>query len=279
MRIGGAIMKPWKTAGEYMQLVKEMGYSAVVFPVDSSAPETLIKELKARLQDENILIGEVGIWKNLLDEDASRQEEYLQYSIRQLELAEKVGANCCVNISGSRGKVWDGFHADNYSRETRERVIRLSQQILDAVKPTHTSYSLEPMPWMTPDSPDDYLTLIREIDREAFRVHLDFCNMVNSLERYLHPEKLIHECFEKLGKSIVSIHIKDCLISDSVLPFAVSEVPVGKGSLPLSLVLHLADQLGEDIPLFTEHLSTHEDYVYSTRYLRSLAQKEKLIFK
>lgn len=271
MRLGGSVLKEWKTAKEWIELVKELGYSAVIFPVDCNAPKTLIDELKQRIQDEGWVIGEVGIWKNLMVKEPAEREAVVQYSIRQLELAEAVGANCCVNVSGSFGNVWDGYHSDNYSEETRELIIRQTRRIIDAVQPTQTAYSLEPMPWMLPDSPDSYLDLLRDVDRKAFGVHLDFCNMINSLERYRFSDQLIDECFEKLGPFIRSIHIKDCRLDDVILPFSVSEKRVGEGSLNLAGVLKHAQRLDPDITLFTEHLERHEDYVYSTEYLKKLA--------
>ena len=36
------------------------------------------------------------------------------------------------------------------------------------------------MPWMIPDSPDENLQLIKDVNRKAFAVHLDFVNMINS---------------------------------------------------------------------------------------------------
>ena len=204
-------------------------------------------------------------------EDPALREQTVQYSIGQLALAEEIGANCCVNISGSRGTVWDGYHPANYSTETFELVVEQSRRIIDAVKPEHTVYSLEPMPWMVPDGPDSYLKLIRAIDRKAFGVHMDFTNMINSLDRYLHSAELIEECFEKLGSMIRSVHIKDCLLVDTVLPFSVQEVPVGKGSIDLKRVLQLVEGLGEDTTAYTEHLDSHEMYVYSTKYLRELS--------
>lgn len=279
MRLGGSVMKNWTTAKEWIGLVRELGYSAVIFPVDCNAPKELIHELKDRIQDEGLIIGEVGVWKNLMSDNPDERNRIVEYSIRQLELAEEVGANCCVNVSGSRGRVWDGYHPDNYSEDTRELIIEQTRKIIDAVQPVHTSYSLEPMPWMLPDSPDSYLELIRDVDRDAFRVHLDFCNMVNSLERYHHSDCLIDECFEKLGPYIRSIHIKDCLVDDQVLPFCVAEKRVGEGKLDLERVLRLASQLDSDIPLFTEHLESHEDYVYSTEYLKKLCENIGLSFR
>lgn len=278
MRLGGSVLKEWKTADEWMKLVLELGYGAVIFPVDCNAPQALIRELRDRIYDNGLVIGEVGIWKNLMLPDPGEREKIVEYSVRQLELAEYVGANCCVNISGSHGTVWDGYHPDNYSEETRELIIEQTRRIIDAVKPARACYSLEPMPWMLPDSPDSYLDLIRDVDRDAFAVHLDFCNMINSLERYHHSSALIDECFEKLGPRIRSIHIKDCKVDDYILPFAVAEKRVGEGKLDLARVLKHANRLDPDIPLYTEHLEKHEDYVYSTEYLKELARENGLSF-
>ena len=37
MRLGGSVMKPYNSPKEWLQHVKELGYSAVIFPVDSTA--------------------------------------------------------------------------------------------------------------------------------------------------------------------------------------------------------------------------------------------------
>lgn len=279
MRLGGSVLKQWQKPEQWIGFVKELGYSAVIFPVDCNAPKEMIREFRDRIHDEGWLIGEVGIWKNLMSNDPAEREEVMEYSVRQLELAEMIGANCCVNISGSFGNVWDGYHPRNYASETRELIVEQTQRIIDAVGPTNTSYSLEPMPWMLPDSPDSYLELLHDVDRKAFGVHLDFCNMINSLDRYHHSDQLIDECFEKLGPCIRSIHIKDCLIDDNILPFSVAEKRVGEGNLDLGHVLCRANELGADIPLFTEHLAKHEDYVYSTNYLKELSEKMGLCFR
>jgi len=272
-------MKPWKTPAEYMELVRELGYGAVVFPVDCNAPKELIRELKDRLDDAGITIGEVGVWRNLMASDPAEAEAHMSFSIGQMELAEEVGARCCVNISGAAGEVWDGCYAGNYSERTRERIIEQTRRIIDAVNPQHASYTIEPMPWMLPDSPDSYLSLIRDVDRKQFGVHLDFCNMISSPARYLNAGDFIRECFDKLSPYIRSIHIKDCAVDQHALPFSVLEKRVGEGALPLDLVLKLANGLDEDMPLFTEHLDHNEDYAYSADYLRALAQKTGQRFK
>ena len=273
MRLGGSVMKPYNSPKEWLAQVKELGYSAVVFPVDSTASATTIREYADVCRDNDLLIGEVGAWRNVMALDPKEREANLDWNIRQLELAETVGANCCVNISGSFAEYWDGYHPDLDTKETWDLVVSNTQRIIDAVKPTHTAYSLEPMPWMVPESPEQYLQLMKDVDRPAFKVHLDYCNMLNSIERYRHASEFITHCFELLGPHIVSIHAKDALIVQGGLPIVINEVIPGAGSLDLSLVTKLAHGLGDDIPVFVEHLDTHEQYMQAANVMREAAKK------
>lgn len=273
MRLGGSVMKPYNSPKEWLAQVKELGYSAVVFPVDSTASAATIREYADVCRDNDLLIGEVGAWRNVMSLDPKERESNLDWNIRQLELAETVGANCCVNISGSFAEYWDGYHPDLDTKETWDLVVSNTQRIIDAVKPTHTAYSLEPMPWMVPESPEQYLQLMKDVDRPAFKVHLDYCNMLNSIERYRHASEFITHCFELLGPHIVSIHAKDALIVQGGLPIVINEVIPGAGSLDLSLVTKLAHGLGDDIPVFVEHLDTHEQYMQAANVMREAAKK------
>src|ERR1035437_10939584 len=72
------------------------------------------------------------------------------------------------------------------------------------------------MPFNFPTGPDDYLKLIQRVDRKAFGVHLDACNVMNSPERMYNNSALIDECFRKLGPWIVSCHAKDLSWEDYV---------------------------------------------------------------
>ena len=273
MRLGGSVMKPYSSPKEWLAHVKELGYSAVVFPVESTAPASVVQEYLRVCQDNDLLIGEVGAWRNVMALDPKEREANLDWNIRQLELAETVGANCCVNISGSFAEYWDGYHPDLDTKETWDLVVSNTQRIIDAVKPTHTAYSLEPMPWMVPESPEQYLQLMKDVDRDAFKVHLDYCNMLNSIERYRHASEFITHCFDLLGPHIVSIHAKDALILQGGLPIVINEVMPGEGSLDLSLVTKLAHGLGDDIPVFVEHLDTHEQYMQAVAAMRQAAKK------
>lgn len=44
MRLGGSVMKPYSSPQEWFAHVKALGYSAVIFPVDSNATAAVIRE-------------------------------------------------------------------------------------------------------------------------------------------------------------------------------------------------------------------------------------------
>jgi sugar phosphate isomerase/epimerase len=276
MRIGGDIKKIYRNPEEWVQLVKEYRYSAAITPIghDSSKEERWAYLDAAREND--IVIGEVGIWRNPLSTNPEEAKANIEYSKQRLALAEELGANCCVNIVGARGELWDGFYEDNYSEDVYAMIVDISREIIDCVKPTRTFYTLEPMPWMVPDSPDSYLKLIKDIDRKGFAVHLDYTNMINCPERFLKRDAFIEECFSKLGPYIKSIHAKD-VIMDKVFPCVIREVMPGKGVVNFKKVVHLCEKLGKETTVFVEHLDTHEEYIQAAGHIRSIAKQEGIV--
>ncbi len=279
MRLGGSVMKPYHSPAEWLAHMKELGYSCVIFPVDSNAPAQVRQDYLQCCRDNDLLIGEVGAWRNVMAADPAEAERNLTWNIRQLELAEEVGANCCVNISGSLSDMWDGYHPALGTKAVYDRVVENTRRIIDAVQPTHTHYSLEPMPWMVPESPEQYLQLLQDVARPAFKVHLDYCNMINSLDRYRDASAFITRCFELLGEHIVSIHAKDVQLMQGDLPIVIREVPPGEGSIDLPLVTKLAHALGEDTPVFVEHLPDHAAYMDAVRVMHEAAARADVTVK
>src|SRR5262249_20880960 len=147
-----------------------------------------------------------------MSDDAAERAAALERCVRRLDLADRIGANCCVNIAGACGPIWDGPYPANLTRETFDRIVETTRGIIDAVKPTRTFYTLEAMPWMYPTGPDSYLDLLRAIDRPAFGVHLDPVNMISSPQLYFDNAALIRDCFAKLGPHIKNCHAKDILL-------------------------------------------------------------------
>ena len=273
MRFGGLIFKKWSTPREWAQAALDAGYSAVYFPVNYQAPVKEIDAYRDAAKEANLVICEIGVWNNTLDPDKAKREAAIEYAIRQLELSEYVEANCCVNIAGTyNADQWDGPHADNFTGRAFDDTVLTSQRIIDAVKPKVSAYSLEPMPFMYPDSADSYLDLIRAIDRKGFAAHLDIVNVITSPRLYYHNGELIREFFQKLGPYIRSCHVKDIRLSGQ-LTVHLDECRPGTGGVDYESYLQGAAELDDRVCLMLEHMTEEEDYVLATRHLKGIAAK------
>lgn len=278
MRIGGEIKQGYADVEDWAQKVKSMGYSTVLAPIDSSTSPELVTQYKKVASDIDVVIGEVGVWVNCLDLDDKKRVRNMNYAKKQLALADELEARCCVNIAGNRGEIWDGFSQENYSDDTYALIVDSVREIIDAVKPKKSFYTLEPMPWMAPDSPEQYLQLIKDIDRKEFGVHLDFVNMICTPKRYVFRQQFVEECFKILGPYIKSIHGKD-VVMQNVYTTVINEVMPGKGTLDYTKILPLVEKLGSDTPFFVEHLPDEKSYREATSYIRACADKAGIIVK
>lgn len=278
MRLGGAIEKPYNNPEEWVSYVKQLGYSAVLAPVDCHA-DTATRQAYLKMARENdLVIGEVGVWRNCMSKNDAERKAAMEYAKEQLALAEELGANCCVNIIGSRNEIWDSFDPENYDDDVYAMAVDSVREIIDAVKPKNTCYSIESMPWMVPESPEEYLKLIKDVDREAFGVHLDFVNMINCPRRYVQSTQFIKHCLDLLGPHIKSIHGKDVLMERAYTTLIHETMP-GKGTLDYVSILPMIEKLGPDTTFFIEHLPDFETYKEAAGYIRSQAEKAGVIVK
>lgn len=279
MRIGGGIEKAYRNPEEWVRYAKNLRYSAVLSPVDCSSDEATRRDYMKAAKEADLLIGEVGVWRNCLAKDEKIRRDAVEYAKAQLALAEELGANCCVNIIGSHSDTaWDGFSAENYSADFYALAVDSVREIIDAVKPKHTFYSIEPMPWMLPDSPEQYLKFIQDVDRKEFAVHLDFVNMINCPQRYCLSTDFVKHCFDLLGPYIKSIHGKDVLMEQAYTTLIHETMP-GKGTLDYPKILAMVEALGPDTPLFVEHLPDYETYREAAAYVRGQAESAGIIVK
>ncbi|MFZ6030250.1 MAG: sugar phosphate isomerase/epimerase family protein [Chloroflexota bacterium] len=275
MRLGGPINTPNSGPQCWIESLQAAGYRAAYAPVGIEADEASVRAYAKAARDADIVIAEVGVWNNPLAAEAGERNAAIEKCKACLDLAERIGARCCVNIAGSRGAKWDGPSELDLTEETFERIVVSVREIIDAVRPRRTFYTLEPMPWMYPDSPDNYLRLIQAIDRPAFAVHLDPVNMIASPQRYFANAAFLRECFQKLGRYIKSCHAKDILLRDH-LTTHLDEVRPGLGRLDYRTFLHAAGKLDPDLPIMLEHLPAAEDYTQAAAYVRQVAAQESL---
>src|SRR5689334_2185053 len=250
VRLGAPVFLKSDDPRELAREHRRLGYSAAYCPkaatVDNPA---LLAEIRKAFAAENVVIAEVGAWVNMLDPDSEKRRANLNYVTERLALSEALAVRCCVDIAGSyHPTVWYGPNKKNLSREFFDATVENCRKVIDAVKPKRTKFTIEMMPWNLPDSPDSYIDLIRAVDRSAFGVHLDVCNIVNSPRRFYDNAEVIRECFRKLGKWIASCHAKDLQwIPEMNVHFL--EVIPGRGQVDYRAYLGELAKLPLDAPL------------------------------
>ncbi len=271
MRLGGTVC--YEGISEFEAKLTASGFRAITAPFSCHTPRAEINRYMEIAQKHDVLIAEIGVWQNPFDKDRGR--ENLEYAQRQLQLADELGIPCCVNIAGTTSEAgWDAADPANFSAEMYERTVSSIRKIIDGAAPKKAFYSIEPMPWMVPDGPDEYLQLIRDVDRKQFGVHMDFVNMINCPRRYLAAADFIEECFRKLSPRILSTHLKDTWMDPLKLTTVLTECSPGEGSLDFVQILRILDRyLEADAPVLLEHMSTFEEYQKAYRYVAEKAKE------
>jgi sugar phosphate isomerase/epimerase len=272
VRLGGPVNDEYKGPDTWVAALKKAGYRAASSPVVPGVDSQLIRayENAARLND--IVIAEVGAWSNPISPNEAKAAEAVDRCIDCLQLADEIGARCCVNISGSKNPAyWAGPHRDNMSKAVFDQVVEVTRKIIDAVKPKRTFFALEAMPWAFPYSTGTYLQLLKAVDRESFGVHLDPVNMITSPRDFYDNKLLIKEMFIELGPLVKSCHAKDIILrEDNFIP-QFDEVRPGLGYLNYGVFLQELSKLN-DVPLIMEHLSSKEEYALAADYIRSIGE-------
>ena len=255
------------------------GYRAAYCPVIRLDDRESIRATVEAFARHDVAIAEVGRWVNLLDADPEARKKNLATVTEGLALAEAVGARCCVDIAGSFSTTsWFGPHPDNLSPRFFDAAVENARAIIDAVKPARTVFSYETMPWSLPDSPEACLRMLKAVDRKAFAVHLDPCNLVSSPERYYRSTDVVRECYRTLGPHIASVHVKD-LTWDVEMAVHFREVRAGLGSMDYGSWLAEHARNAPEAPLMLEHLEKDTDYDAARDHVRAAGDRMGLRFE
>lgn len=270
VRLGGPVFLKSDDPRELAKEHRRLGYTAAYCPNGNPA------EIRKAFAAEDVVIAEVGAWRNILDPDPQKRRDNLHYVAERLHLANEVGARCCVDIAGSfNPDLWYGPHPKNLSKEFFDATVENCRKLIDEVKPTNTKFSIEMMPWSLPDGPDSYLRLIHAVDRKAFGVHLDVCNVINTPDRYYRNSEVISECFAKLRPWILSCHGKDLAwMTDKEYNVHFQETVPGRGKV--NYATYLKELTTVDAPLMLEHLRLAEEYDEAREYIRRVAKQSNV---
>ena len=211
VRLGGPI---FLKSDDPVALAKEhrrLGYSAAYCPAASPTDGDRVRAIREAFKAENVVIAEVGAWRNMLDPDPQKRAANLAYVTERMALAEAVAARCCVDIAGSfNPTVWYGPDPKNLSQEFFDLTVENCRKVIDAVKPKQTTFSIEMMGWNLPGRPGR-VPAADQGRRSAGvrRAHGRLQRHQLAARASTRNADFIRECFAKLGRWIVSCHAKD----------------------------------------------------------------------
>jgi sugar phosphate isomerase/epimerase len=278
LRLGGPIFVKTDDPAEQARAHRALGYRAAYAPAVDVKDKEKIAAILKEYAAQDVAIAEVGAWVNMLDPDPEKRRKNLEYVTERLALAEELGARCCVDIAGSYNPdVWYGPHPDNLTPKFFDATVENCRKVIDAVKPRRTVFTVEMMGWCIPTGPDEYLKLIKAVDRKGFGVHLDVTNTINNPERMFNTGAMIRDCFAKLGRWIASCHAKD-IAWEVELQVHFKEVIPGRGNLDYRTHLIELSKLPVDAPLMLEHLKNDEEYDEARRHILGVAKELGLSF-
>ncbi len=272
MLLGTSSPLAHNTPEEWAANHEHLDLKAINFPLNADDDPDKIDAYVKAAKEHDLTIAEVGVWKNMMSPDETERKNAIGYCIRELEMADRIGAKCCVNILGARGKRWDGAYRENFSKEAWSLGVKTIREVIDAVNPKNTYFTIESMPWMYPTGPDEYLQLLEEVNRDRFAVHLDIFNWMTTPDRYFFSEEFIDECFDQLGEYVKSCHLKDVFLEEEYT-IHFTETAVGKGGVNIGHLIKRAESFQKDMPFIIEHLDTDELYLESVKYIKQLTNK------
>ena len=273
MRLGAPIRNT-ASPEEWVKELQKKGYRAAYCPLDEKASDSLIAEYAQAARENDIVIAETGGWSNMLAPDPDTNKRNTDFNIARLILADKIGARCCVNVSGNPKDTaeWDLYFPGFDSDDTYALVAEKVKYILAQADPAHAKYTLEPMQWMIPDSAESYTKLIALVDDDRFGVHFDAVNMINSPSRYAHTGDFIRNFVSAHGKRICSCHAKDVILRREKMLVHLEEILPGRGTLDYDALLTSVSSLDPDTPVMLEHLPDLAAYDEAMTFVRSKAE-------
>jgi sugar phosphate isomerase/epimerase len=230
-------------------------------------------------RDLGLVIGETGMWENLMTVDPTRRAERIERVRTLLRKAELMGCRCVISLVGS-GHPSDHMLAPDPALLTAEgeRAFReITLRIVDGLELERTSYAIEP--WRTSFfyRPEDIASFLDSVDHPRVRLHLDLVNMVGRRD-YFDTTGLAERTFAMLSDRIVAAHLKDVRWVHEHMQIRWDEVLVGEGVMDLGAYLGGLAALDPDLPCFCEHLASEAEYAESFARLHRIAAEHGLRF-
>lgn len=257
MRLGGPTFSKATDPKELVEVHQKLGFGAAFAGyIDDPGRR---KEFVEAFRDADIILAEYGSYCiNILDTTPEVRKANIETISQNLRRADEMGVRCCVIHGGSvETGGWGAVNPQNMSDESFDTTVAIVQGIIDDVQPSTTKLVMETESYLLPDGPEEYLALLKAIDREGFAVHLDPVNITSNPRRFYFSGDFIRRCFATLGEWIVSCHAKDTNMVDHA-SVEITETFVGDGKLDYDAYLTEIGKLSPSPTLMIEHLNASQ---------------------
>ncbi len=281
IRLAGYISFPLREpAGEQVRKLKAEGFASAIISASEeflAMNESTAAELRAALKEHDLVIFEVGGYRNILHTDESARQANLKHLARCLEAADRVNCKMVGTITGSRNPEGEKFsdnyavHPDNWTLETWKLTISGIRQILKDTSGVKAVLGMEAQVTTNLDGPVAHRNLMEDVGSERVKANLDPTNMVHLLNHF-HTTALINQCFDVLGEDIFGCHAKDSHVLPHSQTVHVQEVCPGRGSLDYETYLLRLSHMKWPRSLLVEHIPS-DQYGEAYAYIRKVAAK------
>jgi sugar phosphate isomerase/epimerase len=226
-----------------------------------------------------LVIGEAGMWDNLMTADPDRRAERIGLVRTLLRKADLAGCRCVVTLVGSTDPSDDPLAPDatmlgpSGIAGFREVILRT----LDGLELQGVRYGIEP--WRTTFfyQPEDIAAFLDSVGHPALGLHLDLVNMVGR-RSYFDTAELAGRTFELVGDRIVGAHLKDLRWDVRHMGLKWDETLVGDGVMDYGALLRGLAALDLDLACFCEHLSSEAEYVANFERIHAAAERAGVRF-
>jgi sugar phosphate isomerase/epimerase len=255
----------------------EHGLSAIMAPMNLDEDQSYAFGRKAK--DLGLVIGEAGMWENLLTDDKDLQNKRIESVRMMLRKAEIMGCNSIVSLVGTKDPSQYTLvpHPYLYTEECKNEFREIVLRILDGLQIKNTKYVIEPWHNTFFYQPEEILKFIESVNHPNFGLHLDQMNMV-SQENFFNTTELINKTFDLLSDKVGSVHLKDIKCDGRHLFLKWDEVFIGDGVMDYNTLLKRLSKLPPDTTCFCEHLDYEADYIVNFQRLHNLAKTNGVKF-
>lgn len=275
------------TAAELESLVPlldEHGLSAICAPdgIHEWSDEDCV-EYGEKARSLGLVVGEVGMWENLMHHDRAVQQGNIERMRTLLRKADLLGCRNAVSLVGSRDSEGRTMMpaAENFTPEFESEFREVVLRVVDGLSLETTHYLIETWPNTFYYEPGSMKAFVDSVGHPRVGLHLDPCNLHHHQWVYRSTERL-EQIFAEIGPLCRSVHLKDITWDGSHYQWLMhlDECRIGEGEMDYPTLLRLIDRtMPEDITCYCEHLSSEADYIHNIRVLHETAESVGVVFK